>query len=338
MVCALATPPRCVLQTNDALSAELLSLGSALPSQDEDVHTQLQKVLLLTDMVHKSADPGTRGADLTALLRAEAPLRLMHSFQALGFEARKDAVSAFEALLALGCRADRPALVEHVRARAPEISHLMTQGIGNSEASSHYGLMLRACLRDADITSALLGAGCATELMRLAGDGARCGIDVSLEAFASLRALLLSQKAVAAAYTRDHFEDFFEEYHALLLSEDYATKRQALRLLGDMLLDRQFSSVMLVYACRERFLQLHMNLLRDASRTIQLDAFQVFKLFAANPHKPPRVQNILGRNAARLTQLLAGLAASKGGTHLKGDVQILTRAIEALACHPEPQR
>lgn len=345
MAVALASPPCCILQTSKLLSIELLSQGATPVAQAEDgnarmhgnARTQLQEVLTLTRVGQSTDDADIREANLVALLEAEAPLRLLRGFQGLDFEMRNDAVSAFEALLRLGRGAGRPKLVEHVRVRAPEISHLITHGSANPEMSSHYGFMLRACLRDAHVTSALLSADCATQFMRLARDDARFGIDVSLEAFASLRSLLLTQKAEVAAYAAEHFDDFFGEYHELLMSKDYATRRQAVRLLGDILLDRQFSGVMLSYACRERFLQIHMNLLRDASRTIQLDAFHVFKLFVANPHKSPRVQAILGRNAARLTQLLGVLSSSKGGAHLKGDVQILTGTIESLGLQLLPR-
>jgi calcium binding protein 39 len=39
-----------------------------------------------------------------------------------------------------------------------------------------------------------------------------------------------------------------------------------------------------------------MNLLKDDSRNIQFEAFHVFKVFVANPHKPEAIAEILQRN------------------------------------------
>merc|ERR1712079_304542 len=71
-----------------------------------------------------------------------------------------------------------------------------------------------------------------------------------------------------------------------------------------MMQDRDFRSVMIPYVQNENFLQIHMNLLRENSQTIPLNAFHVFKLFVANPNKPQPVKTILRRNSERLMKLL----------------------------------
>merc|ERR1740117_1062848 len=68
---------------------------------------------------------------------------------------------------------------------------------------------------------------------------------------------------------------------------------------------------MLSYVGDEQFLQIHMNLLRDNSKTIQLEAFHVFKIFVANPQKPPRVQQILFKNKEKLILLLETFKPSR---------------------------
>merc|ERR1712190_104168 len=78
--------------------------------------------------------------------------------------------------------------------------------------------------------------------------------DISSEAFSSLRELLLAQKSVSVAYLERNFEEFFRDYNMLLQAEDYVTKRQAVKLLGDILLDGNFGDVMTAYANHEAFL------------------------------------------------------------------------------------
>merc|ERR1712151_1329806 len=67
----------------------------------------------------------------------------------------------------------------------------------------------------------------------------------------------------------------------------------------------------LAYVGEEQFLQIHMNLLRENSKAIQFEAFHVFKIFVANPKKPPRVQQILYKNKEKLMKLLETLRPNR---------------------------
>jgi Mo25-like len=61
-------------------------------------------------------------------------------------------------------------------------------------------------------------------------------------------------------------------------------------------------------------LKMMMNLLRDKSRNIQFEAFHVFKVFVANPKKPPQIETILRRNKEKLLAFLKGFHNDKEGT------------------------
>lgn len=67
-------------------------------------------------------------------------------------------------------------------------------------------------------------------------------------------------------------------YNTLVMSNNYVTKRQSLKLLGEILLDRANYSIMTRYIASEANLKLMMNFLRDRSRNIQFEAFHVFKV------------------------------------------------------------
>ena len=71
---------------------------------------------------------------------------------------------------------------------------------------------------------------------------------------------------------------FFSSFTTLILSNNYVTKRQSLKLLGEILLDRANFSVMTRYIANEANLKMMMNLLRDKSKNIQFEAFHVFKV------------------------------------------------------------
>jgi len=169
--------------------------------------------------------------------------------------------------------------------------------------------MLRSCAFHERLVQAFLARpGAPLQLIAFSQNE---NFDVSSDAFSSLHDLLLTHKSVAAAYLEANFTEFFELYNVLLQSDDYITQRQALKLLGEILLDRSFMKVMLSYIGDDGFLQIHMNLLRESSKAIKIEAFHVFKIFAANPRKPPRVQQILFKNKDRLMKLLEALQPNK---------------------------
>ena len=56
-------------------------------------------------------------------------------------------------------------------------------------------------------------------------------------------------------------------------------KHACMQLLGELLLERSNLKVMVRYVADEGNLKLMMNLLRDSSRSIQFEAFHVFKVW-----------------------------------------------------------
>ena len=117
----------------------------------------------------------------------------------------------------------------------------------------------------------------------------------------------------------------------MILSNNYVTKRQSLKLLGEILLDRANFNVMTRYIASETNLKMMMNLLRDKSKNIQFEAFHVFKVwlyrgsrlasdstkplqvFVANPKKPPQIESILRRNKDKLLKFLKDFHNDKEG-------------------------
>jgi len=251
-------------------------------------------------------------------LAADLPARLVVCLGLLEFEARKDVIGIFSALLRLAAAAgmaESPStsevcsirVLEYVRGH-PQIFRLLLEGYGNSEIALHCGLMLRICARHQELVQDFLASGQMLRLVQLASDPR---FDISSDAFSSLRDLLLAHKVVSAPYLVANFQDFFILYNGLLQSQNYVTQRQALKLLSEVLLDRSFMKVMLLYIGDDQFLQIHMNLLRNNSKAIQFQAFHVFKIFVANPQKPIRVQSILFKNKERLLMLLENFKASR---------------------------
>ncbi|XP_014671575.1 PREDICTED: protein Mo25-like, partial [Priapulus caudatus] len=101
-----------------------------------------------------------------------------------------------------------------------------------------------------------------------------------------------------------NYENFFRAYQGLLDSENYVTRRQSLKLLGELLLDRHNFTIMKKYISNPENLKMMMNMLREKSKNIQFEAFHVFKVFVANPDKPKPILDILLRNKEKLIEFL----------------------------------
>ncbi|VTJ91284.1 Hypothetical predicted protein, partial [Marmota monax] len=89
--------------------------------------------------------------------------------------------------------------------------------------------------------------------------------------------LLTRHKVLVADFLEQNYDTIFEDYEKLLQSENYVTKRQSLKLLGELILDRHNFAIMTKYISKPENLKLMMNLLRDKSPNIQFEAFHVFK-------------------------------------------------------------
>jgi len=118
-------------------------------------------------------------------------------------------------------------------------------------------------------------------------------------------------------------------------SESYVTKRQSIKLLGEILLDRANYNVMTAYVDRGEHLKLCMNLLKDDRKMVQYEGFHVFKVFVANPNKSVAVQRILINNRERLLKFLPKFLEDRTeDDQFTDEKSFLVRQIELLP--PEP--
>mmetsp|Transcript_82772 Transcript_82772/g.146192 ORF Transcript_82772/g.146192 Transcript_82772/m.146192 type:complete len:366 (+) Transcript_82772:119-1216(+) len=307
-----------------SLAQSIEALTSSEPDMEaEDVELCLRLVLGLIN--GRGEDSRLLAIEVAErLLEDDTPAKLVACLDRLGFEARKQAMRTFGAVLKA---APSETVVEYMRER-PSISQMLLEGSGNSEVFICCSNMLRACSRNAGLVEVLLRNGATKRLIDLA----RCeNFDISSEAFASLRDLLTAHPATSAAFLQENFGCFFEDYHVLLQADNYATRRQALRLLSEVLLDRALMEIMVKYVSKADFLQIHMNLLRDGSRAIQIDTFHVFKIFAANPNKPRRVQQILFQNKDRLIKFLkTTIGALQNDKVFNRDLETVIRVLGGL--------
>ncbi|KAJ3056826.1 mo25 protein [Rhizophlyctis rosea] len=216
------------------------------------------------------------------------------------FEAKKDVAQIFNNLLRRQIGTRFPTS-EYIGTRE-EILITLINGYENQEIALNCGMILRECVRHESLARSVLES---PHFWKLFNYVELSTFDVASDAFATFKDLLAKHKALVADFLERNYTEFFERYTQLLNSSNYVTKRQSLKLLGELLLDRSNFNIMTKYISNADNLKLMMNLLRDKSKNIQFEAFHVFKVFVANPNKAKPISEILQKNKDKLISFLS---------------------------------
>ncbi|KXN71801.1 Mo25-like protein [Conidiobolus coronatus NRRL 28638] len=276
-----------------------LELPDKKGKEDATKYLSAMKNILLGDSDHEPSP------DLVAQLSQEIYTNdllylLISNLHKLEFETRKDVAQIFNNLLRrkLGTRLPT---VEYLASKE-NIIFLLIKGYENPDITLNCGMMLRECIRYEALARIILYSPSFFKFFDYVEIGT---FDIASDAFATFRELLTKHKLMVAEFLDKNYDEFFKKYTELLNSPNYVTKRQSLKLLNEILLDRSNFNVMTRYISVGENLKLMMILLRDQSRNIQFEAFHVFKVFVANPNKSKPVLEILKKNKEKLLSFLS---------------------------------
>ncbi|TEB27913.1 mo25 protein [Coprinellus micaceus] len=290
----------------------------------EEVSKNLQ---LIKSLLYGDGDPAM---DTVVQLAQETYntdllLLLIQNIARFEFEARKDVVQIFNNLLRRQVGSRMPT-VEYLASK-PDIVFAALSGYENEEVALNTGMILREMLKHEPLAKILLYSD---QFYTFPHYIETTTFGISCDAFANLKETLTRHKAMVAAYLEQNYDRFFSSLTTLILSNNYVTKRQSLKLLGEILLDRANFNVMTKYIANEANLKMMMNLLRDKSKNIQFEAFHVFKVFVANPRKPPQIETILRRNREKLLVFLKSFHNDKEDEQFNDEKQFLIVQIQGL--------
>ncbi|TRM59011.1 Mo25-like protein [Schizophyllum amplum] len=250
---------------------------------------------------------------------------LVQNMGRLEFESRKDVVQIFNHLLRRQIGTRYPT-VEYLVSK-PDILFSTLAGYENEEIALNTGMILKEMLRHEQLCKILLYSD---QFYKFPHYIETTTFGISCDAFANLKETLTRHKPMVAEYLDKNYDRFFSSFTTLILSTNYVTKRQSLKLLGEILLDRANFNVMTRYIANEANLKMMMNLLRDKSKNIQFEAFHVFKVFVANPKKPPQIETILRRNKEKLLVFLRSFHNDKEDEQFSDEKQFLMVQIQGL--------
>ncbi|KAL8926381.1 MAG: hypothetical protein Q9208_002924 [Pyrenodesmia sp. 3 TL-2023] len=331
-------------------------------AEDELVRLVSQMKLILQGTHDTESSPEQVGQLVNSMIQEDLLYHLAHSIRLLPFESRKDCQSifsyAFRFKPAHSLSPEPPALT-HVVHRRPEVIVELCRGYGFKESAMPCGVVLRELLKQhEDVASIILheesreheraisideidprdapiqsGEGVFWKFFPWIDGGA---FEVSTDAFTTFRELLTRHKSLVAIYIERNFDLFFNRYNSMLVqSGSYVTKRQSIKLLGEILLDRANYSIMTQYVESGEHLKICMTLLKDDRKMVQYEGFHVFKVFVANPNKSPPVQRILVNNRERLLRFLPTFLEDRTeDEQFTDEKSFLIRQIESMGPAP----
>ncbi|OLN95384.1 Conidiophore development protein hymA [Colletotrichum chlorophyti] len=268
---------------------------------------------------------------VTGLIEEDLLYLLAVNLWRLPFESRKDTQVIFSYVFrfrpSTASPKSDPLALSYVVNNRPQVLLELCRGYEHKESATPAGSVLREVLKSEAAAAIILyddneesgssnkGINLIDRDRRQSGNGVfwrffdwvdKSSFEVAADAFTTFRELLTKHKELVPKYLSVNFDLFFDKYNNILVqSNSYVTKRQSIKLLGEILLDRSNYSVMTAYVDRGEHLKICMNLLRDDRKMVQYEGFHVFKVFVANPHKSIAVQKILLMNREKLLTFLS---------------------------------
>lgn len=305
---------------------EKIDQNTATDKQIEDVSKSLA-VMKATMFAAGESEAAKEAAVVTAYeaVKLDFPMTAIAVLPLLEFEARKDAAQLLGAVVRLDNSGDTPG-VRYVHEN-PKLIDLLFEGYSNSEVALNCGSILRDCIRNESIARMVLEGSHFQEFFELVEEPS---FEIASDAFTTFKDLLTRHKALVSRFTMEHYSQFFAGYTQLLKSDNYVTRRQSLKLLGEILLDRANAKTMMKYVSEAENLKLMMVLLKDTSRSIQFEAFHVFKVFVANPNKTQPIIDILAGNKDKLLRYLKDFHSDTNDEQFKEEKAVIIKEISTL--------
>ncbi|KAL3636997.1 hypothetical protein CASFOL_019296 [Castilleja foliolosa] len=323
-------PIEIVRETTDLLAYIYEKPENADPKRDEKLEqldTNIRELKSILYGIDESEPVQEACAQLTEEFFNNDTLRLLiMCLPKLNFEARKDATRVVANLQRQLVNFQLISSI-YLQDNLDLMDQLIT-GYEDPVISLHSGGMLRECIRHQVVARYILKVDHVKkffEYIQLPN------FDVASDAAATFKELMTRHKSTVADFLTENYTWFFDEFNSKLLgSANYMTRRHAVKLLGDMLLDRSNAGVMVRYVSSKDNMRVLMNLLRESHKSIQIDAFHVFKLFVANQNKPADIVNILCANRSKLLRFFQEFNMDKEDETFEADKAQVMKEILSL--------
>ncbi len=308
------------------LSIPVLSeiIGGLVPSSscvDElcDAVTNLRIIILSDDLSStKSHISKECKEELVSLMFKEGLVEiLIWNFGLLPLESKKNIVFIFQACI----KWNYAKFSEHFCCNERILDKLIDNYLIH-DVALHCGTLLRDCIRNCSKTVSILFNEAKNSLWKLFAVCVNDNIqfDIMVDAFNTIREILTyNDKESVTHFLTNNCDQFNAYFDALILSQNYIIRRLSLKLLGELLLDKNNINFTISYAANNTNLKNVMKLLIDPSAAIQFESFHVLKVFIIIPNKAKEISRILYQNKTKLIQLVESIGMHKHDNDFMGD-------------------
>lgn len=217
---------------------------------------------------------------------------LVYNLKRLDFDSRKDVLIVFSTLLRRQIGSKSPT-VDYLINSKPEIIMMLIKGPEHEEIGLICGQILRDCIKFEAINKYILSHQVFWNFFKYVKIQT---FEIATDAFTTLHDLLTTHKKLVSEFLAKNYDIFNTHINHLIQLDNYVTKRQSVRLLSELVLQKQNQVFLNKYFDDTNNLKLIMLLLSDKLKNLQLEGFHIFKFFVAKPKKSQRIMDILIKN------------------------------------------
>lgn len=233
---------------------------------------------------------------------------LITNLKDIEFDSRKIVVNLFNSLLRRKV-GNRSPTIDYLLSKK-KILYALMKGPETPETSINTGSMLREAIKYETISRAVLFDSKFWEYFNYVNDNS---FETSTDSFSTFYDLLSSHEKLVGEFfsNQNNIDRFMQGMNNLITRGNYVTKRESIKMLSELIMQKQNYGLMTNYVNNAVNLKIIMLLLSDRSKNIQLEGFNVFKVFVANPKKEKGVIDILTKNKEKLLIFLTGFNKEK---------------------------
>lgn len=290
------------------------------------------KFMLYGDADHEPKDENRKKLT-TQLHESGLLLKIILRLRTFDFEGKKDGAAVANHIVRRAAQnGTKVYLIRNMQA----IQKSLVAGYDSPESALPSGSILQEIAKQEVLVSALLKEqGDNNVIFQVIGYGDRRNFDIMSDAFTSLKLLTTRHKSLLAKWLEENYDAFFTRFNSLVSSKNYVSRRQSLKLLGEILLERANRIVMIKYISDRENLKLMMTMLKDRSNAIQFEAFHIFKVFVANPNSPYPVKLVLWNNKKRLISYLKTFQKDREDQQFMDEKVLIIEHLAALELSSE---
>ncbi|KAK6457137.1 Mo25-like protein [Scheffersomyces xylosifermentans] len=286
------TPQELVRALNESVSKLDVSSDNSKKYQDECTRFLTQVKVVLHGDDETDPQPDQISFLAQEIYATDCLYYLIANLKKLNFDSRKDVLIIFSTLLRRQIGSKSPT-VDYLINSKPEIIQILIRGPESQEIGLICGQILRDCIKYEVINRFVISSPLFWNFFQYVHLPV---FEIATDSFTTLHDLLTIHKKLVSEFLANNYDQFNTQINKLIQSNNYVTKRQSVRLLSELVLQRQNQLFLNRYFDDSNNLKIIMILLSDKSKNLQIEGFHIFKFFVAKPKKSQRVLDILAKN------------------------------------------